>query len=100
MRHSLTVERAVPWPHNEYEGQIEGRLDGRAVTCKVLLTDGNWSRIKPGDVYEVDATLTRYGDVEVLDASAPPALSQRDGVNYEVIGTVLARDDEVVELDS
>jgi hypothetical protein len=96
----LTVDRAVPWPHNEYEGQIEGRLDGLAVTCKVLLTDGDWSRIRPGDVYEVDATLTRYGDVEVLDASAAPALIQRDGVNYEVIGTVLARDDEAVELDS
>ena len=45
-------------------------------------------------------TLTRYGDVEVLDASAPPALTQRDGVNYEVTGTVLARDGEEVELDS
>jgi hypothetical protein len=98
MRHSLTVERAVPWPHNDYEGQIEGRLDGHAVTCKVLLTDGDWSRLKPGDVYEVDARLTRYGDVEIVDAA--PALTQRDGVNYEVIGTVLARDEEAVELDS
>jgi hypothetical protein len=101
MRHTLTVERAVPWPQfNEYEGQIEGRLDGHAVTCKVFLTDGDWSRIKPGDAYDVDAKLIRDGDVEVLDASAPSALTQRDGVNYEVVGTVLARDGEDVALDS
>ena len=34
------------------------------------------------------------------DASAPPALTQRDGVSYEVVGTVLARDGEQVRLDS
>jgi hypothetical protein len=101
MRRTLTVERAVPWTRfNEYEGQIDGRLDGHAVTCHVFLTDGDWTRVKPGDAYEVEAKLIRDGDVEVLDASAPPALTQRDGVSYEVVGTVLARDGEQVRLDS
>jgi hypothetical protein len=101
MRHTLTVERAVPWPHfNEYEGQIEGRLDGHPVTCHVFITDGDWTRIRPGATYEVQAKLVRDGEVQVLDASGLPALSQRDGVSYEVVGTVVARDGEDVRLDT
>jgi len=101
MRHTLTVERAVPWAQfNEYEGQIEGRLDGHPVTCRVVLTDRDWTRIKPGDTYEVEAKLVRGGDVQVLAASALPALTQRDGVSYEVVGTVVARDGEDVQLDT
>jgi hypothetical protein len=101
MKQTLTVERVVPWPQfNEYEGQIEGRLDGHPVTCHVWVDDRNWDGIRAGDALAVAAMVRRTGDVEVLDAAAPAELRQLDGVNYAVVGTVLERDGERVRLDS
>ena len=99
MKHTLIVDRATPWPqYNEYEGQLDGRVDGHPVSAHS--TDGGWDRIAPGDVMEIDLRLVRRGDVEVVDASVPHALDHVGGVDYVLVGTVRERDGELVRVDS
>ena len=99
MRHTLIVDRATPWPrYNEYEGQLDGRIDGMAVSGHS--TDGGWDRIAPGDVLEIDLRLVRRGAVEIVDASVPLALRHVDGVDYVLVGDVLERDGELVRVES
>ena len=99
MRHTLIVDKATPWPqYNEYEGQLDGRVDGVAVSCHSA--DGGWDEITPGDVLELDVRLVRRGAVQVVDASVPLALDHVDGIDYVLVGTVLERDGELVRVDS
>jgi hypothetical protein len=99
MRQTLIVDRVIPWSqYNEYEGQLDGRIDGHPVSCHS--TDGGWDEIAPGDVLEIDLRLVRRRDVEIVDASTPLALDQIDGIEYVAVGTVTERDGELVRLDS
>jgi hypothetical protein len=99
VRQTLIVDRVVPWSqYNEYEGQLDGRVDGNAVSCHSI--DGGWDEISPGDVLEIDLRLVRRGDVAIVDAATPDALEQVDGIEYLAVGTVTARDGELVQVDS
>lgn len=101
MRHMLTIERVVPGSDpDEGHGRVEGRLGDRVVMCRVFLPHADWSRYRPGDALEVDAYVVRNGDVAIVEADAPPSLTHSGGCNYVVVGTVVSRDGEWVELDS
>ena len=104
MRYTFTITRLVPWSDlNEYEGQIDGVIDGYQLCCYVLLPSGEaWRRYNPGDTLEVDLWLERGGhrDSIQIDPSAAPALQQLEGVNYQVSGRVTEIDDEMVILES
>ena len=96
MRHTLTIERATPWPQfNEYEGKVEGQLDGHRVGAHVFLTGESWDDLRPGLVREVWAKLVRRGEVTIVDPSEPPVLTEDT-----IVGTVRERDGETVIVDS
>lgn len=99
MRQTLAVDRLIPWSDfNDAEAQIDGRLDGHAVSCHVLLHGEEWERPQPGRSLEADITLVRYGDVTLTDA--PASLTRVDGVSFVAVGTVVDREDDLLRLDS
>lgn len=96
MRHTLTIERATPTPEfNEYEGYVEGRLDGHRVRAHVFLIGESWNDLRPGLVREVWAKVVRKGDVTIVDASSPAVLG-----GDAIVGTVRRRDGETAIVDS
>ena len=96
MRHTLTIERATPWPQfNEYEGQVEGELDGHRVRAKVFLIGESWDDLRPGVVREVWAKLVRRGEVAIVGPAQPAVLTEDT-----IVGTIRERADETLIVDS
>lgn len=98
----MTIEKLTPWSEfNEYEGEIEGVLDGVPITTYVLLPSGrHWARYNPRDTVEVDAWLERTGPVVVEHESNGAAFEQIDGPKYRVRGVVKGIEGEDVLVDS
>ena len=96
MRHTLTIERATPWPQlNEYEGRVEGQLDGHRVGAHVFLLGESWDDLRPGLVREVWAKLVRTREVTIVEPAEPAVLTEDT-----IVGTVRERDGETVMVDS
>jgi hypothetical protein len=96
VRHTFTVERALPWPQfNEYEGEVHGVLDGHRVSAHVLLIGESWADLTPGLVREVSATFRRYRDLAKVDPGTPLKLT-----GAVIVGTVRELDGERLTVDS
>jgi hypothetical protein len=102
MPHTLTIKQLVPWSaYNGHEGHLEGVLDGYDICVYSLMhSTENWHKYVPEQIVEVDVWLERTGSVTILNASAPPALQQLAGINYEVTGTVTHVAGETLLLNS
>ena len=102
MPRRLTIRALRPWSEfNEYEGEIEGVLDGVPVTTYVVMPSAkHWSRYAADDEVDVDAWLERSGPVVVEDGSDGVAFDQLDGPKYRVRGVVKELDGEQVVLES
>lgn len=102
MHYTLTIHKLHPWREfNEYEGHLEGVIDGRELCAYVLMyAERQWNQYAPGDSLPVTLWLERNGPVTILDTPAPPALRQLEGISYEVVGTVSQIDGDSLWLDS
>lgn len=102
MPHTLTIKKLVPWSeYNEYEGHLEGVLDGYDICGYLLMHSAeNWHKYESEQIVEVDLWFERTGSVTILNSSALPALQQLEGVNYEVTGTVTHVVGETLMLNS
>jgi len=100
--HSLRVREVTRWTDfNEYEGEIQGELDGVPVTAYVLVAPlEQWQRYQPSTTLEVDAWVERTGAVEPLPSGGKPELTRVDGVVYDVAGTIVDQDGEQLHVDS
>lgn len=100
--YSLEVRGVTRWTElNEYEGEVQGVLDGVPVHAYVLAAPADqWERYEPSSTLEVEAWVERSGPVEPLPAGSEPALTHVDGVVYDVAGTIVERDGEQLQVAS
>jgi len=102
MTHSLIINNVMPLvQYNEYEGYIEGVIQGRKVCCYVMIYDqADWNRFKPGVDAVVDIWLERSGPVEKIEDDRAPALIQKREALYIAVGVVQEINGEMVMIDS
>ncbi|NJL91698.1 MAG: hypothetical protein HC916_19420 [Coleofasciculaceae cyanobacterium SM2_1_6] len=98
----MIIKKLVPWSDlNEYEGQIEGLIDGYKLCCRVIMSGAQeWQEYSPGDIINADIYLVRCGDVTILDESTLPTLHQIADVSYEVKGIVTHVSGDIILLKS
>lgn len=102
MSHTLTIKSVTPWSeYNEYEGQIDGLIDGNPVCCYIFAPNlAAWKQLTPGRTLKVDIWIERTGVFDIVDPTEPSILNQLDGVLYEIIGNILLLNEENVVISS
>jgi hypothetical protein len=102
MRKTMTLRELVPWTrYNEWEGEVTGEIDGRLLSCHVLMANpAGWRSHRSGEVLDIELRLERSGSWSRLPAGAAPSLRQVAGVEYELSGTVLEAEGERLVVDA
>ena len=94
MIHRFTVLRVTRWSENVYEGSIDGEVGGRPLCCYGMMSVwSDWDRVQPGATISARLILERHGEVRRPRVAAA-SLGQLAGVNYRVVGEVVAMEDE------
>ncbi len=74
MLKTVTLKALTPWPQfNEYEGEVVVEVDGRELTCRVVLSSTQeWKQHRPGERRPTELRLDRDRTWEktVLDIRA------------------------------
>lgn len=102
VKYELKIEEKFPWTKlNEYEGHIQGIIDGLELCLYVMFCSiDDWNTYAcEGSIKEVDVWLERTGDFELLDFAQLPHLQQMETIEYRVVGKVLEIAGENVLLD-
>jgi hypothetical protein len=91
MLKTVTLKALTPWPQfNEYEGEVVVEVDGRELTCHVVLSSAQeWKQHRPGERRPAEVWLDRDRTWEKAEPDAEPYFQHIGGVHYELIGTVL-----------
>jgi hypothetical protein len=102
MLKTVTLKALTPWPQfNEYEGEVVVEVDGRELTCHVVLSSADeWKQHKAGERLPAELWLERDRTWEKVQPDAPPLFRQIGGVHYEVVGLVREIGPEMLVVDA
>ncbi len=102
MLKTVTLKALTPWPQfNEYEGEVVVEVDGRELTCHVVLSSADeWKQHKAGDRVPADLWFERDRTWEKVEPGAQPYFRQIGGVHYEMVGTVREIGPEMLMVDA
>lgn len=94
------------WDGDFAEMSVTGTVLFHPLTCYFLcVTEDEWMRlvtaVKSGDPVKANLCLSRYGDVQRTNVREPLfKQTQTDSVYYNMVGEVLAVDEETVVIDA
>jgi len=88
---NFKIDKVHRWTdHNEYEGQLEGHVQGLNICPHLLVFSvDEWKQCKPGAEINLDLWLERNGRVTKLNEPGTKEVKQENGINYLVSGPVV-----------
>ena len=102
MLKTVTLRKLEPWPQfNEYEGEVVVEVDGRELTCHVVMSSKDaWRTHRPGEALKADLWLDRDRTWEKARPTDQPFLRHVAGVHYELLGKILDLRGERLTVDA
>lgn len=102
MLRTVTLKALTQWPQfNEYEGEVVVEVDGRELTCHVVLSSADeWQQHRAGERVPAELWLERDRTWEKAKPEAEPFFRHIGGVHYEMVGTVLEIGPELLLVDA